>query len=156
MSDSVTTMGELEEFMMELMDSGGLAYEELCDISMGIDASLSSCGLTRQEIDLYCAQFHSEGGDCFGGENESVNLFEHLDSTMCDSLGASLDVNEDILYRHLQQQYVVPVVSSRQELNNLRQLHGHTMRRTANACAKYSPFEIVWRDDKTAAKSSLK
>ena len=154
-SDSVSTLGELEEFMMELMDSGGVAYEELCDISMSIDASLSSCGLTRQEIDLYCGQFLSEKGDCYCGENESVNLFEHLDSTMCDSLGASLDDNEDILYRHLQQQYVVPVVSSRPELNNLRQLHGHTMRRTANACAKYSPFEIVWRDDKTA-KSSLK
>lgn len=142
-TDSTAMMGELEEFMLELMDSGGIQYEELCDISMSIDASFSECGLSMDAIDQYCGRFYSEDTN-----DESVNLFEHLDSTIGDSLDANLENSDAILYRHLQQQYVVPVASSQTELNNLRQLHGHTMRRTANACAKYSPFEIVWRDDK--------
>ena len=145
--------------MLELMESGGMVYEELCDISVSIDRSLAGVGLTVEDIDEYCS-VHCSSVDSdreytatVGGVGSAhVNLFELLDSTSnispCES--------SDLLYRHIQQQYVVPVVSSQAELSNLRQLHGHTMRRTANACGKYSPFEIVWRAEKDAGITGAK
>jgi len=173
--DSTNMMGELEEYVLELMDCGGMLYDELCDISVSIDRSLAGVGLTVEDIDEYCSVYRTGGsgsGSGSGADNydvysvgggaatssaassasTSVNMFEYIDSASAIAPSDS----GDILYRHIQQLYVAPVASSHAELANLRQLHDHTMRRTANACGKYCPFEIVWRPEKESIKTAAK
>lgn len=149
--DAIPMMGSLEECILELMDTGSLCFSEICSMSGGIDKSFSTIGLTVEDIDRYC----SELDDSLGSEHSAgvgqyeQDIFEYMDSayysdTAHDNTSAKTKHNQSALYDHLLQQLIVPVTSNETELSNLRQLHGNTMMRTANVCAKFCPFEIAW------------
>lgn len=144
--EAIPMMGSMEECILELLDNGNLSFSELCAVSGGIDKNFSSLGITVEEIDKYCEGL-DHGEDNMAPENHTI--FETLDSLYCNDttasgLHAATPAYTNALYNHLQQQLGAPITSNEVELNNLRELHGSTMMRTANVCSKFCPYEIAW------------
>lgn len=153
--DAIPMMGSMEECILELMDSASLDYRDICDISSSIDSTFSTMGLTVEEIDRYCQGLDVayEYGSEQAEDSELNNItksyissvFEIMDSQYNDPSTSTLQqAHSNVLFRHLQQQFGASVDSNEIEVANLRQLHGNTMMRTANVCAKFCPYEISW------------
>jgi hypothetical protein len=161
---SIPMMGELEQCMLELAELGALSFDEICAASSAIDSSYDDLGLTVEEIDEYFKTQENSGrnndhahkfedGSADTGVRE-VNIFELLDSECVDDwrstgaagMGKMGGEIGNAQRRQLQQQLRLPVLPAQRELEGLRQLHEHTLRRTAKACEKFSPFEMVWND----------
>jgi hypothetical protein len=163
---SASAMGALEEAVLDLVDGHAFSMLEMEELSLMIDRELSTDGLTEETVnglfvddsssceDTACTadgkgdednvcSCHSEAER----NNNSILLAHHCE------LSSGTD-HSMVFRRYLQQTLLSTDMSSADEqqrhghskqLLHLRSLHKQTLRRTSAACAKFSPFDIVWK-----------
>lgn len=162
--DSASAMGALEEAVLDLVDGHAFSMLEMEELSRMIDRELSTDGLTEETVDELFVDDSSNCEDACtadgkGDEDNVRGCHSEVERSNSILLAHHCELSSRtdhsmVFRRYLQQTLLSTDMSSVDEqlrhghgkqLLHLRSLHQQTLRRTSAACAKYSPFDIVWK-----------